>query len=231
MSIDWTRIAVQLGNEARTNLDAGDFKPAVARYREALEALPRGRPTLDALFHYGLAEAYLEARAYPEAARALARSLRMNRALGNHEGVDAGCRLRARLRQLDGRRLSAAERQELDLVLELGVRPMQYRLRAAGRRPRLLVEVWERLPHAAAATPRRAYLFAVDRLRTLSAEERRRLRQELPRVGIAFRAAGDRGVRLTVVEDLGGRDTMGRTLWLVRRGREWSIRKERLVPT
>jgi len=230
MTIDWTRIAVQLGNEGRRCLDEGRPAEALARYREALEALPKGRPSLDALFHYGLAEAQLLSRDLAGAERSLGRSLRINAHMANHEGLDAGRRLRALARVLKASGpMSASELETLELVLELAVRPLQYRLRAAGRAPRLAIHLWDALPpRSARAAPRRSYVFATDRLRAVDGA---RLRREgLPSVALALRPSGRR-VRATIVEDLGGKDTIGRTLWLERQGRSWSIRREELIPT
>ena len=74
MPIDWSRIAVQLHNEARQLLDAGELVQARERFAEAKKALPEhGKPALDGLVHYGLAETLLGLGHLDEAARACSR--------------------------------------------------------------------------------------------------------------------------------------------------------------
>lgn len=241
MTIDWTRIAVRLHNEARAAFEEGKLSPSITLYREALAALPtRERPATHALIRYGLAQALAASGARLEARRHLARSLGLARRLVNREAEEACRRLAARIAYLEaaGGRLGAARERELDLVLAFGVRPAQHVLGIRGRPPRLRIELWARLPLAALRAARRlpaarrTLLFLVDRLIPAGPSGLTPAQGRLPAMHLAIgRVRGQPPrTRLDVVEDLGGPDLIARRLEVVGRAGGFGVVRETLLP-
>lgn len=228
--VDWTRIAVKLQNEARALFEAGKLGRSVARYREACRALPGGKPALDALIHYGLAEALVDGGELRSAAGNLARSLRRNVELQNREGIEACQRLRARIGVLrGGGHVTAAERLRLFVILEVAVRSAQQRLRASDGALKVLVRIWRRplapfwlrgqWPAGSADT----YLFICGRIQRPTGAAVGRC-QGLPTIHLYWRRRKATGaLQVEVIEDFGPRDVAGHVVELSRRGSTWQV--------
>ena len=148
--------------------------------------------------------------------------------------MDACHRLRARIRHRRGQdgleRLTPIEEQ---LVFEFGVRPLQYRLRLEGRRPQILLRLWDRLPRKAlrqGADPTgalRCFRFVENKLVDLGRSPESRYRS-WAQVHMMIRP-GKRTVRLELVDDMGERELLGRVLTFRVKGDRLTLVRESLL--